>query len=75
MLTVYSSPACRWCDKLKDYLTSKNAEYTVVDVSASRENFDRMLLASGQRAVPVTVGEHGEVVIGFDQIAIDKLLQ
>lgn len=74
MLTVYSSPTCSWCDKLKEYLDSKHAEYRVVDVSKSRENFDRLFAVSGQRAVPVTVGEMGEVVIGFDRDRIDRLI-
>ena len=75
MLTVYSSPSCGWCDKLKEYLTVKGAKFNVVDVSKSRENLDRLVKVSGQHAVPVTVGEHGEVVIGFDKNKIDELIQ
>lgn len=75
MLTVYSSPSCAWCDKLKEYLTVKGAQFTEVDVSQSQENLRRLLKVSGQHAVPVTVGEHGEVVIGFDRNKIDELIQ
>lgn len=75
MLTVYSLPTCGWCDKLKDYLKSKGAEYMVIDVSESKQNLIKLREVSGQSAVPVTVSEDGEVVIGFDQKQIDKLLQ
>lgn len=75
MLTVYSTPDCGWCAKLKEYLDHNHAQYTVIDVSASRDNYKSLLEISGQSGVPVTVGERGEVVIGFDRKKLDELLQ
>ncbi len=75
MLRVYSSDSCGWCVKLKNYLKSKQVDFNEINVSASEENRRRLIEASGQSAVPVTVFDSGEVVIGFDKEKLDTLLQ
>lgn len=74
MLTVFSSPSCGWCSKLKEYLRQNDIPFDEVDVSASRENYTRLVIASHQSSVPVTVSDSGEVIIGFDKEKIDRLI-
>lgn len=74
MIKVFSSDSCGYCTKLKAYLDSRRVEYDVIDVSESRENYDKLISVSGQTGIPVTVFDGGEVVVGFDRQAIDSLL-
>jgi len=71
MIKVFSSDNCGWCTKLKAYLDSKRVEYDVIDVSESRENYDKLIAVSGQTGIPVTLFDNGNVVIGFDKQQID----
>ena len=74
MIKVFSSDSCGYCTKLKAYLDSRRVEYDVIDVSESRENYDKLISISGQTGIPVTVFDGGEGVIGFDKPRIDSLL-
>lgn len=74
MIKVFSSDSCGWCTKLKAYFDSKRIEYDVIDVSESRENYDRLIEVSGQTGIPVTLFDSGEVVVGFDKARIDGIL-
>ncbi|MDE6598991.1 MAG: NrdH-redoxin [Oscillospiraceae bacterium] len=74
MIKVFSSDSCGYCTKLKAYLDSRRVRYDVIDVTESRENYDKLIGVSGQTGIPVTVFDSGEVVIGFDKPKIDSLL-
>ncbi len=69
-IRIYSTPACPWCKKVKDYLKSKNVQFTDYNVAEDREKLQEMVQLTGQRGVPVIViGD--EVIIGFNQPKID----
>jgi glutaredoxin 3 len=70
---VFSTPTCPWCTIAKNYLKSKNVNFEDLDVSSDRNAATEMVQKSGQRGVPV-LEIHGEVIIGFDQASIDRLL-
>lgn len=70
---VYSTPTCHYCHLLKDYLTEKGIAFESVDVAADAEAKKVAFEKSGQLAVPVTDID-GNIVIGFDQEAVDELL-
>ena len=70
---VYSTPTCPWCTVAKNYLASKDVAFEDLDVSVDRDSALEMVKKSGQRGVPV-IDINGEIVIGFNQEAIDKLL-
>ena len=72
-VTIYSTNTWPWCTKVKDYLSSKNIEYTTYDVSKDSDKAKEMVDKSGQRGVPV-VDINGSIVVGFDKESIDKLL-
>ncbi|MBP1560595.1 MAG: NrdH-redoxin [Oscillospiraceae bacterium] len=75
MIKVFSSDSCGYCTKLKAYFDSKRIPYDVIDVSESRENYDKLIEVSGQTGIPVTVFDSGEVVVGFDKPKIDSILK
>ena len=72
-VTVYSTPTCSWCTRIKDYLKDNKIKYRDIDVSKDQKAAEAMVKRSGQQGVPQTlIG--GQVIIGFDKPKIDKLL-
>ncbi len=71
---VYSTTSCPWCTVAKNYLSSKNVKFEEVDVNRNREAAMEMVRKSGQRGVPV-LDINGDIIVGFDQNAIDNALR
>lgn len=76
-VTVYSTPTCPWCKKVKEFLESKAVDFEDIDVSTDQEKANAMIAKSGQMGVPVTVITHDnkkeEVIIGFDEKSFNKI--
>ena len=72
-VVVYSTPTCPYCKRAKEYLSRKGISYTDIDVSQDREKAKEMTEKSGQMSVPVILIDD-QVVAGFDQDQLDKLL-
>jgi glutaredoxin-like YruB-family protein len=70
---VYSTPTCSWCNTLKTYLRKNNIIFRDIDVSKNEAEAKAMVQRSGQQGVPQSV-INGQVVVGFDQNRINKLL-
>ncbi len=70
---VYSTPACPWCNRAKQFLREHNIEFEDIDVSRDHEAAREMVEKSGQMGVPV-LDIDGHIVIGFDLERIKKLL-
>lgn len=70
---VYSTPTCPWCTRVKEYLKSKNVDFEEFDVSKDRDAAAEMIQKSGQRGVPV-LDINDNIIVGFDQRAIDNLI-
>lgn len=73
-IKVYTTATCPWCTKVKNYLSNKGLEYQEIDVGKDSESAREMVAMTGQRNVPVTV-INGEVIVGFDQEALEEQLQ
>jgi glutaredoxin 3 len=78
-VSVYSTPTCPWCVKVKDFLKENHIEFTSIDVSEDREKAQEMIDKTGQMGVPVTmiqVKDDAEEVqiIGYDEKAMKKAL-
>lgn len=73
-VTVYSTPTCPWCVKVKDFLKENKIEFEDKDVSLDEEARKAMVEKSGQMGVPV-LDIDGTVIVGFDQEAIKKALK
>jgi len=71
-VTVYSTPTCPWCDRAKEYLTSRNVPFTNKDVSVDQEAAMEMIRLTGQQGVPV-IAAGGDVVVGFDQVRLAQI--
>ncbi|MEK6564348.1 MAG: glutaredoxin domain-containing protein [Candidatus Omnitrophota bacterium] len=72
-VTVYSTPSCSYCIRLKSYLNQKGINFTNIDVSSDAQSLEKMISLSGQMGVPV-ININGEIVVGFDKDKIDRLL-
>ena len=70
---VYSTNACPYCVRVKQFLKENSIEFADVDVSADQAAAQEMIKKSGQMGVPV-LDINGEIVVGFDQEKISQLL-
>jgi len=72
-ITIYSTPSCHFCHAAKDFFTEKGVQYTDYNVLDNLEKRQEMIDMTGQMGVPVIrIGD--DVVVGFDQPMIEKLL-
>jgi glutaredoxin-like YruB-family protein len=72
-VTVYSTPTCSWCTRLKNYLKENNIRFRDIDVSKDQKAAEDMVKRSGQQGVPQTLID-GTLIMGFDKAKIDRLL-
>ncbi len=72
-VTVFSTPTCPWCTRLKAYLREHSIAFKDVDVSRDARAAQQMVARSGQMGVP-QAWVNGQVVVGFDRKRIDALL-
>ena len=73
-VTIYTTPTCTWCKKLKEWLKKKKVSYQEHDVIESDDARDIMIDKSGQMAVPV-IEMAGEVIVGFDEARMEEILK
>lgn len=72
-VTVYTTPSCSWCTRLKSYLNKNGIRYTEVNVAADPDAAETLVRQTGQQGVPQSnIG--GEWIVGFDKARIDRLL-
>ncbi len=72
-VVIYSTPTCPYCKRAKEYLSRKGISYTDIDVAQDKEKAKEMTQKSGQMSVPVIIIDN-EIVVGFNQVLLDKLL-
>lgn len=72
-VTVFSTPTCPWCARLKAYLRQRSIAFRDVDVSRDTKAAQEMIRRSGQMGVPQAWID-GQVVVGFDRRRVDALL-
>ena len=72
-VTVYSTPTCPYCVRVKEYLTKKGVVYRDLNVAVDRAAAHEMVQKSGQMGVPV-IAVDDKVVIGFNQRELERLL-
>lgn len=70
---VYSTPSCKYCNDVKDFLSENNIQYTQYDVTTDPEKKQEMIDLTGQMGVPVTrIGD--DVLVGYDANKLKELL-
>lgn len=72
-VTVFSTPTCPWCTRLKAYLREHQVAFKDVDVSRDSAAAQQMVRKSGQMGVPQAWID-GQVVVGFDRKRVAALL-
>lgn len=72
-VTVFSTPSCPWCSRLKVYLREKQIPFKDVDVSRDAAAAREMIRRSGQMGVPQAWIDD-QVIVGFDRKRVDKLI-
>ena len=72
-VTVYSTPTCPYCVRVKQFLKENNVDFEDIDVSINQEKAEEMVQKSGQKGVPV-IDIESEIIIGFDRTKIASVL-
>ena len=72
-VVIYSTPTCPYCKRAKDYLSQERISYVEHNVSEDKDAVKELIQKSGQMGVPVILIDD-EVVVGFNQTLLDKLL-
>ena len=71
---IYTTQACIYCKKAKEFFNEHNVEYKEVDVSKDVGAAKEMVEKSGQMGVPV-IEVNGKIIVGFDKPALMKELK
>jgi glutaredoxin-like YruB-family protein len=72
-VTVFTTPSCSWCTRVKSYLSGRGVSYTEVNVAKDERAMQRMVARSGQMGVP-QLDIDGRMIVGFDKARIDQAL-
>lgn len=72
-VTVFSTPACRYCKLAKEYLVANNIAYEEHDVAFDLMRRNEMIEKSGQMGVPVII-INNDIVVGFNKPLLAQLL-
>ncbi len=70
---IYSTSTCPFCVMAKNYFKKNKIDFTDINVGEDEAAAKEMIEKSGQMGVPVLDIE-GEIVIGFNEVKIKKLL-
>jgi len=70
---IYSTPACPYCIRAKQFLKDSNIQFEDTDVSSNQQAAEEMIQKSGQMGVPV-LDIDGEIIVGFDKERIKQAL-
>ena len=72
-VVIYTTPTWPYCRRAEEYLSRKGVSYVEYDVTQDKNKVKEMTQKSGQMGVPVILID-GEVIVGFNQDRLDKLL-
>jgi glutaredoxin 3 len=73
-VTVYSTPTCPWCKKVKDWLNEHKVDFTELNVAEDNAAREEMIDKSGQMGVPVIIVEGHDPLVGFDEEKLKEVL-
>ena len=71
---IYSTESCHFCHMAKEFFLANSIPFTDYNVGTDTAKRTEMIEKSGQMGVPVIVIDDKDLVIGFDQKALTKLL-
>ena len=73
MIKIYSTKACVFCKKAKEFFDKNNIKYKEVDVVENENELREMFQKSGQMGVPV-IDVNGYIMSGYNEVKLKKLL-
>jgi len=76
-IVFFTQPGCLSCELMKVFLEAKEIAFEVRDISADVEARRAMIEQHGSHETPTLVvfsGEVQQVVVGFDPMRLDQLL-
>jgi len=76
-VVLFSQPGCLSCELMKVFLEAKEIAFEELDISTDLEALRAMREEHGSGETPTLVifsGELQEVVVGFDPVRLDQLL-
>lgn len=73
-IKIYSTEACIWCVRAKNFFRENKIKFEEVDINKDRKAAMEMIKKSGQTGVPV-IDIDGKIIIGFDVDKIKELLK
>lgn len=73
-IIIYSTPHCHNCHEIKEFLKSKNIDYTEIDMAADQDAAQMVIEKTGYIGAPV-VRIGNEFIIGFDRKKMETLLK
>jgi len=71
---IYTTPTCGYCRIAKDYFRKNHIPFIEYNVAKDMAKAQEMVRKSGQMGVPV-VDVNGQIIVGFNQPAIEKALR
>jgi|GEM_PF-436972 len=72
-VTLYSSPTCYYCKKIKDYLKKNEVPYRDIDISKDQKAARRLVQKTGQIGVPqIFIGSSH--LLGYNEKKINEFL-
>jgi glutaredoxin-like protein NrdH len=71
MLTLYSKPACPFCDQAKNYLHSQAVQFEVIDITEDAEAMN-FIKEQGHRTVP-QIYKNSELFVEGGWMGLSKL--
>lgn len=71
---VYSTTACPWCVKTKEFLKANSISFKDINIGADQKARMEMFEKSRQFGVPV-IDINGEIIVGYDPARIKKSLR
>ena len=73
-IVVYTSPACPYCQQIKDWLAKHKLEYIEKDVSKNPKYSEELVKKSNQMGIPVT-DINGQIIVGFNEEKFKEALK
>ena len=70
-MKLYVKTWCPWCVSAREWLDSRSYKYELIDVEATKADYETMIRISGQSKTPTLVPEDGAVLPDFgpDELA------
>lgn len=73
-ISVYTTPSCAYCHKVKDWFRARGIRFDEYNVAADLRRADEMVRKSGQMGVPVT-DVNGRIIVGFNTEQLERALR